>query len=320
MAYSELYDTPFRRKYVAALHGAQRRLRIRELLRMFGHSHWIREGIRFRIIDFLYGAEYSGPDPFEVDLFGVKYAGSLDSLLDWTVYFFGAFEKENLFLLRDLLVENADPVFLDVGANVGIFSLFLSKFASQVHAFEPWQTVRNSFEQKIKVNGITNISVHPVALGEKNERLAFYSPRGSNMGTGSFSSSHATDRNRLLGNLDVVNGDDYLRSRNISKIDVIKIDVEGWEKHVLLGLRNTLIEAAPIVFLEMSETTLATFGNLNEFWNSVPPGYKASYVTFGRTGVKRTPFDCSKPGNVLLHVPSSESRLGANTSRHRILS
>jgi FkbM family methyltransferase len=303
VSYSELYDTPIHRRHVASLHEAQRRLRIRQLLRLFGHARWISEGLRFRIINFLYGAEYSGPDPFEVDFFGLKYPGSLDSLLDWTVYFFGAYEKENLFLLRDLLVNSADRVFLDVGANVGIFSLFLSKFAAQVHSFEPWQTVRNALNQKIEINGITNITVHPVALGAGSQRLPFYSPRGSNLGTGSFSRYHATDRNRLLGELEIANGDDYLRSHDISKVDLIKVDVEGWEKHVLLGLRNTLIQFSPIVFLEISETTLATFRDLSEFWKCVPPSYQASYVTFGRTGVKYTPFDCRRPGNVLLRVP-----------------
>jgi FkbM family methyltransferase len=303
MAYSELYDTRLRRRCVTSFHEVQRRLGIRELLQSLGHARWIREGLRFRIIDCLYGAEYSGPDPFEVDFFGLKYPGSLDSLLDWTVYFFGAYEKENLFFLRDLLVKRSDPVFLDVGANVGIFSLFLSKFAAQVHSFEPWQTVRNALNKKIEMNGITNIAVHPVALGEKNEKLPFYAPRGSNMGTGSFSRCHATDRNRSLGQLDVANGDDYLGSHGISRIDLIKIDVEGWEKHVLLGLRNTLNEIAPIVFLEMSETTLKTFRNLSEFWKCVPSSYQASYVKCGRTGVRYMPFDCRQPGNVLLRVP-----------------
>jgi FkbM family methyltransferase len=303
MSYSELYDTPIHRKRVGFFHSVQRRLRIRELLRVLGHAHWIPEGLRFRIIDFLYGSEYSDPELFEVNFFGLKYPGNLSSFLDWTVYFFGSYEKENLFLLRGLLAERTDPVFLDVGANVGLFSVFLSQFASKVHSFEPWCPVRNAIHQKIEANVITNITVHPVALGENNETLPFYSPRGSNMGTGSFSSNHATDRNRPLGELDVANGDDYLKSHSISKVDLIKIDVEGWEKYVLLGLRATLIKCAPIVFLEMSESTLRTFGNLNEFRKCVPPNYQANYVTFGRTGVEYTPFDGTQPGNVLLRVP-----------------
>jgi FkbM family methyltransferase len=305
MYYSELYDTPIHRKHTAFLHSIQRRLGVRELLRAFGHVGWVPRALRFRIIDCLYGTEYSDGEPFEVDFLGLRYPGTLNSFLDWTVYFFGAYEAESLLLLKDLLIKRASPVFLDIGANVGLFSVFLSRFSSQVHAFEPWCNVREAIHQKIQVNGIANIMVHPVALGEKDERLPFYAPRGANMGTGSFNSNHAADRNRLLGEFDVVNGDGYLRSHGISRVDVLKIDVEGWEKNVLLGLSDTLARDVPIVYMEVSETTLGTFGSIEEFRKCVSAGYQAEYVEFGRRGAEYFPFDCTRPGNVLLRVPAT---------------
>lgn len=302
MAYSELHDTPGRRRRAARFRSLQTQLGVRKLLRVAGHAASVPEGLRFRFINRLYGAEYCSPEPFEADFFGLRYIGDLSSLLDWYVYFFGAYERENLFLLRDLLTGKAAPIFIDVGANVGLFSLFLSRFASHVHAFEPWCKVRNAFQQRVTINGIKNISIYPVALGEKNERLPFYAPKGANLGTGSFCADHAPDRNRLLGELDVVNGDDYLELHNVSRVDVMKIDVEGREKSVLLGLRETLARSAPFVFLEVSETSLRAFGNIDEFRKCVPAVYQADYVLPKRGSIEYYPFDCTRPGNVLLHV------------------
>lgn len=260
-------------------------------------------GIRYRMVDLLYEAEYSPSEPFEVDFFGLRYLGNLNCYLDWNVYFFGAAAKQTLFLLRDLIASKPDSVFVDVGANVGEFTLFMSRFASHVHAFEPWETVRSAMSRNIERNSLTNIKVHPVGLGEKDESLLFYAPLGANTGTGSFSPAHATDRNRPLRKLEVRKGDDYFKSQGISRVDLLKIDVEGWERYVLSGLRSTLALLKPVVLMEVSETTLASFGSLDGFRQCIPSDYCAYSVEFGRRGTRYLPFDGKRAGEVLLRVP-----------------
>jgi FkbM family methyltransferase len=162
--------------------------------------------------------------------------------------------------------------------------------------------VRQKLVEKIERNKLTNIIVHPVGLGEKNNLLDYYAPLGSNTGSGSFDETHSTDRNRLLGKLEIVNGDEYFEANGICNISLIKIDVEGWEKFVLLGLRGTLARLRPPVFLEVSESTLKTFGGLEEFRRCVPDCYEAQYVDFTRKGIVYSRFDASRPGNLLLQV------------------
>src|SRR5208337_2323840 len=206
-------------------------------MRFLGHQHWLKFGLRDRIIRYFANPDTMNSWEYETDFFGLKYKGNLNTFIDWSVYFYGAYEREVLFFLRDLLRNIVDPVFLDVGANVGQHSIIMSKFCHQVHAFEPYEKVRNLLLEKIDLNHISNIIVHDVGLGERDEYLDYYAPIGVNIGTGSFLAEHASNNNRLLGKLRLVKGDDYLANLNLNRVDLIKIDVEGFEKFVLSGLK-----------------------------------------------------------------------------------
>jgi FkbM family methyltransferase len=300
MSYSPDLDTSERRSRRTAIYRFEMRIGLLPALRsLMSRTEALPLGLRTRLVSLFCSSEYSSSLPFEVDFFGLTYPGDLSCYLDWNVYFFGAYEKPTLFLLRSLLQQRHDPVFVDIGANEGQHTLFMAKWA-HVHAFEPWDVARHSIMKKIERNGLTNITVHPLGLGERHEWLQFYAPLGSNRGTGSFDKSHAPKRNRSAGMLEIVNGDDYFLEKGISKIDVVKIDTEGWEAFVLRGLRQTLASAKPIVFLEMSESTLRTFDGLEGFRRCIPDCYEALYVHFGRRGVTYSRFNASRPGDVLL--------------------
>jgi FkbM family methyltransferase len=183
-----------------------------------------------------------------------------------------------LFMLRDLIQSKENSVFLDIGANIGHHSLFMSKFARQVLAFEPYELVRNQLELKIKTNQIENIQVHPVGLGLAEEELDFYAPKGVNTGTGSFVAAHYIQNNILFGKLRIVNADANISEQNLEKIDIIKMDVEGIEKNVLLGLKATFEKFRPILFMEFSADTQQTFTNESELLSLLPTGYRVKNV------------------------------------------
>jgi FkbM family methyltransferase len=178
----------------------------------------------------------------------------------------------------------------------------MAKYAQQVHAFEPWGHVRKGIEEKVQINALANVVIHPVGLGERTERLPYYEPLGANTGTGSFDASHATDRNRLLGHLEIMNGDEYLESRQILRVDLIKIDVEGWEKYVLLGLSKVLARDKPSIVMEVSETTLHSLNGIDDFARCIPEFYEALYINFASGKPVLSPFDLSRPGDVLIRV------------------
>ena len=134
------------------------------------------------------------------------YEGNTVDLIDRHVLRFGVYEKGEMLFLRDV---SRGGVFLDVGANNGLYSLFMSRYAKEVHAFEPYQPVLKKFRTLIADNAVKNIHIHPVGLGEKHERLTFEKPPDSNTMTGSFAFISGTGEHEQL---EIVRGDDALKT------------------------------------------------------------------------------------------------------------
>ncbi|MBT8146799.1 MAG: FkbM family methyltransferase [Gammaproteobacteria bacterium] len=221
------------------------------------------------------------PDyPFSTDFFGLEYQGNLQNSIDSSVYYYGAFEKPLLFFMQDCLqaIHQAPSVFCDIGANIGQHSLFMSRVADQVHAFEPFDQVRLKLLRQIELNAIKNLSVHNVGLSDTLQSLPFYAPTGRNQGIGSFDASTTEKGNRNIGNLSLVTGDSYFREHAISDIDLIKIDVEGFEKAVLAGLRETLNVDRPVVVCELTYGKDLSIRSMDEMVTLFPADYQ--FFTF----------------------------------------
>jgi FkbM family methyltransferase len=277
-------------------------------LRWVGHQSWLPWSFRVRFVRYFRHPDRTPPTPFEVDFFGQRYSGSLNVLVDQTVFFFGAYALQELYLLRDLLkLRGPQPTFVDIGANVGHHSLFLSRYASQVHSFEPWSVVSRHISEKISLNSITNISLHPVGLSDAEGSIDFYASASGNTGTGSFSGAHSQDRNQLVGKVAVERGDEYFAREGIVGVDVIKIDAEGWEPKVIAGLRNTIARDRPIIFMEYSSTTAASLREgIAELLRTLPEGYVALQATVGGREYVLTPVDRDQTETELVLIPSAD--------------
>lgn len=280
------------------------------LIKLIARQTWIRFGIRDRIV-----RKYCDPDTvssteFEAEFFGLKYKGNLNSFVDWSVYFYGAYEKEYLYFLRDLIKDSSGPVFIDVGANVGNHSMFMSQYCKEVYAFEPNPNVRKRLEEKIKINAKTNVHVHGFGLADKDADLQFFSPKGANQGTGSFVPEYSQNNEAGLV-LKVVNADKYLFELGLSKIDLIKIDVEGFERNVLTGLRDVMQKYRPKLTVEYSATTMKSFASLEELAGLLPANYKierifsnaTTWMIFNSPKCRLGHFDFKVPGGDLLMSP-----------------
>jgi FkbM family methyltransferase len=272
------------------------------LLRLFGHLDWLAFGIRDRIIRYFVNPDTVEGKEFETDFFGLRYQGNLNTFIDWSVYFYGAYEKDILYLMRDIVKDKQDAIFIDIGANVGHHSLYMSKFCEEIHSFEPYDRVIDMLRSKILFNKCSNIFVHNVGLGEENEFIDFYAPTGRNIATGSFMADHAKDNNIKYGKLEIVEGDLYISKLNLNKVDLIKIDVEGFEKYVLLGLKDTLEKYRPFVIMEYSKVTRDTLSP-QELRETLPNGYSIKEIStcqtfcllFNRRNYHLTDFDPKNP-------------------------
>jgi len=221
------------------------------------------------------------PDaPFVTDFYGLKYEGNLQNTIDFSIFYYGAFEKPLLYFLRDCLkaLGRSPSTFCDIGANIGQHSLFMSRFADTVHAFEPYQVVRDKMQHQINLNDLKNISVHPVGLSDNNQSLPFFAPTGRNQGIGSFDSGTQSKGNRNIGELALVIADEYLADKGIASIDLVKIDVEGFEKSVLRGLIQTLSRYRPLVVCEITYGSELSFRSFTDLGKMFPKNYQ--FYTF----------------------------------------
>lgn len=205
----------------------------------------------------------------------MDYEGNLSNNVDAAIYFFGAFEKPLLHFMEDTLRALADTqgVFVDVGANVGQHSLFMSRIAAQVIAFEPYKPVRLRLLHQMNLNNINNIAVYAAGLSDCSNTLPFYAPVGSNAGIGSFDHKSTTKGNIPIGDLEIVKGDDHFEQHKPGRLDVLKIDVEGFEKAVIKGLKSTLETYRPVVVCEMTYGNTDSFKTSADIINSLPANY-----------------------------------------------
>jgi len=144
---------------------------------------------------------------------------------------------------------------IDVGANFGYHTLFFSKEVNgNVFAFEPQLQNFQLLQKNIHTNQIQNILLFNLACGD--QECDIYMPileddsTMKNMGdftpNTAIENKYSITKSILLDNLQFT-----------SKIDIMKIDVQGWEKKVLLGAHHLLHTHKPILIVEFEHFQLA---------------------------------------------------------------
>lgn len=212
---------------------------------------------------------------FNHKFYGLNYQGNLNNNIDAAIYYYGAFEKPLLHFMGSAITAMAgkDGIFVDIGANIGQHSLYMSQRAKQVIAFEPFAPVRARLQHHINLNQLQNIDVHALGLSNQTENQPFYAPSGSNAGIGSFDPESKNKGNRSIGELQLVRGDEFFEHSALNQLHLIKIDVEGFEKNVLQGLHKTLSRFRPLVVCEMTYAKNLSFVSSSEILSMLPDNY-----------------------------------------------
>ena len=124
----------------------------------------------------------------------------------------------------------------------------MSAYAKHVVAFEPSQIACDRFNANIAANKLDNIKVFPLALGDEDGEAQLGSGLAGN--SGSRSLAWTLDQNEME-TVKVRRGDSLFRSENLPRLDVMKLDVEGYERRVLTGLTQTLTRDRPVILMEL---------------------------------------------------------------------
>jgi FkbM family methyltransferase len=158
----------------------------------------------------------------------------------------GTYEPEVLQFLEHHVTR--DSVVLDVGANIGAFTIPLARRARKVIAIEPSPQVLPFLKRNVELNRLTNVEIVECAASKPgSSEVAFYVPPSDHFGMG----SSAPQFNVAPIIVPAKSIDEILAERRVSRVDVIKMDVEGYEAHAFLGAKGLLTSpAAPLVVFE----------------------------------------------------------------------
>lgn len=161
----------------------------------------------------------------------------------------GLYEPETLQFLRSHI--RSDSVFVDVGANIGAFTISLAASAQHVIAIEPSPQVLPYLRRNVEINEISNIDVVACAASTPDrDSVPLYVPPESHFGMASsapqFGATPVTIPARSL--------DSILKEYKIESVSAMKVDTEGYEAHVFLGAEDLLRSAsAPAVIFEFCD-------------------------------------------------------------------
>jgi FkbM family methyltransferase len=171
----------------------------------------------------------------KINLFGYKVKLDLSESIQYGIYM-SIFEEEESAWVREIL--RPGMTFVDVGANIGYFSLLASSLVGtmgKVFSFEPSEYAYKKLKQTIKSNNIQNIHAMNSALGDVIETRTLLT-QGDNTHSPSFVPSTGV----FLNVAQVVTLDDFVTQNGIKVIDLIKIDVEGFEPNVIRGMNKIM--------------------------------------------------------------------------------
>ena len=171
------------------------------------------------------------------------------------------FEREEARFLKSNL--RTTDICLDVGANIGYFSLLMAVLApaGQVHAFEPVPFNLQLLQVNAQLNGLSNLQAYPYAVGEVPGKLAFTVAEDS-----AYSSFLDTGRKPIDKTIEVVVTpiDQFCEDLKLLRVDVLKVDTEGAEPRVLAGASNLLGDRdrqPRFVILELFEPMLSRYNS-----------------------------------------------------------
>jgi len=171
-------------------------------------------------------------------------------------------EIESFFLLNNL---KEGDVFVDAGANIGYFSMLAAQQkVSKVLAIEPSPKTYDMLNMNIKYNMLDDvIETYNIGLGSEKCSVKFTTSLGpKNHIKYEVDNIHS---NLPTVDIEVIALDDLIKkTKLVTRVDFIKVDIEGAEYNFLLGARETIEAFRPMILMEIEEHRLIKFNTTAE--------------------------------------------------------
>lgn len=192
---------------------------------------------------------------------GIKYSLDINDYVEHGVFFgyrdAGFEELLNLARGRKIII--------DVGVNIGSTILNFSRLSpdGKMIGFEPDSKNFLKARRNLELNNFANVTLINKGLGEKSEKVKLFNVNANNAGMKRVlnASSSEPDVNLSFDEIEIITLDSFIEEKDIPQIDLIKIDVEGYEFKVLTGAKKSLQNYLPILFIELDDENLKAQGN-----------------------------------------------------------
>ena len=148
--------------------------------------------------------------------------------------------------------KNQNSIFLDIGANMGYYSIMSSDFRfDKIYAFEPLPKMIKRMTENIIINNLEDlIEIIPFALGDLKKKVEIFEGVENIGGSSIINSNNSNNKIEV----DMITLNEFILQKSIKNIDALKIDVEGYEDRVLMPFfKNSPITLLPkLVIIEHS--------------------------------------------------------------------
>ena len=166
---------------------------------------------------------------------------------------------------QDNLFKLARPgiTVMDIGTNIGLTALTFAKIVGdngKVFGFEPDPYNHSKAAINKSLNNFKALSLYNIGLAEKEGTASLFNVNATNRGMLRIlrDNGNTKDLDKTVVNLTTL--DRFVEEHAIQKIDLMKIDVEGYELNVLRGASHTLRVHKPVLFIELDDYNLREQG------------------------------------------------------------
>jgi FkbM family methyltransferase len=178
--------------------------------------------------------------------------------IQWHLFYYGIYEPEETRWIKQYI--QPGMVVFDVGANIGYYSVIMSKLIGpngMIHSFEAATAAFNRLKEHINVNHCKNTIIYHSAISDRNGQCIIYCADNANTGESSLKSFDGFKKKETVSCFTL---DSYIEKKNINKVDFIKVDVEGAEMLVIDGAMSLLKRHRPTIMLEINPSYLFRMG------------------------------------------------------------
>jgi len=171
---------------------------------------------------------------------------------------FGTHEPLSTKALKNELKEGMTC--LDIGANIGYYATMESKIvgkSGRVIAIEPSPKTFSYLKRNMELQKISNFEVHNFAIGDMDGEVNFLSHNKSNLSM-VVQEGHKIPQGSELSTIHATTVDKFVEELKLKKLDLIRMDVEGFEFEILNGAKKTVSKYEPMIQLELHTWNLGS--------------------------------------------------------------